>query len=398
MVGTAFADESFCHEQGSDLASRVFGQHEFLEGDERIVDLRHEAHGSEWIRFAEQGDPYGEFREVVGRASLEGDVVEGVAVFWSAGGENRDGTCFGGCRLDRYLRDTDVGCTTRPGDARLGKLAVTVVRAALFEARSDGVIPDLRSDSDLGWQSGPSMTSFRQSPSFKPDRTATTVWLRAGQRAASRVKTEAYDQQALQQAALNLRALTRLAPAVALPKAQAILASAGVALVFVAEYEKCRASGATWWASPTKAVILLSNRGKHDDRFWFSLFHEIGHLLHHAKRDTFIDSNGAEGGAPGEDGPPWTDPPPVSGFIDDGSRDSAIEREADDYASDTLIPPEFRSAVLAISSDSQLEALSKRIGIGAGIVAGRHQYETGNYKRFNDYRLTVPHELFVNAP
>lgn len=242
------------------------------------------------------------------------------------------------------------------------------------------------------WQ--PSMATFRQSPSFRPDTTPTTIWLRAGQLAAQSLRTRPYDQRALVAAINELRALTRLEPSAGLQRAREVLAGVGIALVLVAEFDRCHASGATWWASKDKAVVMLSNRGKREDRLWFTLFHELGHVLLHAKRDTFIDTNGDSAGD--GDGPPWAGPAPSSGFIDDGSRDSVIEQEADDYASDTLIPTSHRASIAHLRSEDDVRTLADAIGISAGIVAGRYQYETQNYRNFNKLRRTVPHELFLD--
>jgi plasmid maintenance system antidote protein VapI/Zn-dependent peptidase ImmA (M78 family) len=247
-----------------------------------------------------------------------------------------------------------------------------------------------------GWERvwRPSLTSFRRSPSFKPDTTATTIWLRAGQRAAARIETAPYDQRRLLGLIDELRGLTRRDPEEALPLVQELLAEAGVALVLVAEFDGCRASGATWWASPTKAVIILSNRGKREDRLWFSLFHELGHVLRHAKRDTFIDQTRADD----SDRPPWADPAPSSGFIDDGSRDSAIEQEADEFAGDALIPPALRGHVSSLSTPADVQRLADQIGVSPGVVAGRYQYETGDYRKFNSLRREVPQKMFLAAP
>lgn len=242
------------------------------------------------------------------------------------------------------------------------------------------------------WQ--PSMATFRQSPSFRPDTTPTTIWLRAGQLAAQSLRTCPYDQRALVAEISELRTLTRLEPGAGLHRAREVLAGVGIALVLVAEFDRCHASGATWWASKDKAVVMLSNRGKREDRLWFTLFHELGHLLLHAKRDTFIDTNG-DSAVDGE-GPPWAGPAPSSGFIDDGSRDSVIEQEADDYASDTLIPTSHRASIAHLRSEEDVRTLADAIGISAGIVAGRYQYETQNYRNFNKLRRTVPHELFLD--
>lgn len=172
------------------------------------------------------------------------------------------------------------------------------------------------------------------------------------------------------------------------------MARLGIAVAYVAEFEGCRASGATWWASPDKAVVLLSNRGKREDRFWFSFFHELGHLLHHAKRDTFIDQNRGQNN---NELPPWGEPAPASGFIDDGSRDSLLEEQADEFASEALIPSEFVPQIGAARSAEVIRDLADRIGVSPGIVAGRYQYETGNYQRFNPLRRRVPHNAFTAA-
>ncbi len=244
---------------------------------------------------------------------------------------------------------------------------------------------------DRVWR--PSLTSFRRSPSFKPDTTATTIWLRAGQRAAAKIETAPYDQRKLRSAIPELRQLTRLEPEEALARMQEALGRVGVALVLVAEFDGCRASGATWWASSTKAVIVLSNRGKRDDRLWFSLFHEIGHILRHAKRDTFIDQTRADE----SEKPPWADPAPSSGFIDDGSRDSVLEQEADDFASDALIPAVMKGRVSSLSTSAEVLQLAAEIGVAPGVVAGRYQFETGDYRKFNPLRRTIPHQAFLTS-
>lgn len=243
---------------------------------------------------------------------------------------------------------------------------------------------------DRVWQ--PSLTSFRRSPSFTPDATATTVWLRAGQVAAAEIKTRPYDPKVLQAAVPQLRALTRLDPAAALPELQSTMAELGVAVAFVAEFDKCHASGATWWASSSKAVILLSNRGKREDRFWFSFFHEVGHVLLHAKRDTFLDQSHTDGDA--DDSPPWAESAPASALIDDGSRDSKVEQEADTFASEALIPLEFRPLIAQLATETAVIELAARIGVSAGVVAGRYQFETSNYRKYNPLRRVVPHRVF----
>jgi HTH-type transcriptional regulator/antitoxin HigA len=88
----------------------------------------------------------------------------------------------------------------------------------------------------------------------------------------------------------------------------------------------------------------------------------------------------------------------VSGFIDDGSRDSALELEADNFASSTLIPDPVIAQLTTIRSEANIETLAHSIGVAPGIVAGRWQFETGNYSRFNSLRRKLPTDLFEQPP
>ena len=75
---------------------------------------------------------------------------------------------------------------------------------------------------------------------------------------------------------------------------------------------KAALSGATWWLSPSKAVIQLSARHKTDDHLWFSLVHEAAHILPHSKKNVFVEG------------------------MNDDSAD--LEAEANEWASNFLVP------------------------------------------------------------
>src|SRR4029077_8388237 len=79
-----------------------------------------------------------------------------------------------------------------------------------------------------------------------------------------------------------------------IPRLRAICAEVGVAIVFLRAPAGCRAGGATRFPAATKAMIVLSFRYLSDDQFWFSFFHEIGHLLLHGDRSTFVDGDAAD--------------------------------------------------------------------------------------------------------
>lgn len=243
-----------------------------------------------------------------------------------------------------------------------------------------------------------SLPRFRRSPAFTPEQLPTTVWLRIGQLKARSIRTEPFDGKRLQGRLDELRQLTRTPDLdTALDDAVNVCASVGVALAFAAEIPGCRASGAAWWADKGKAVVLLSDRGKREDRLWFSLFHELGHVLLHHRRDTFLDQvveNETEQ-------PPWqsSGPPPLDRLIiDDSSRDSALEIEADDFAQNALIPAEYVAELSQATTKKQLQRIARDVGVSDGVVVGRWQYENGTYRRFNELRRPLPAERFLAPP
>ncbi len=112
-------------------------------------------------------------------------------------------------------------------------------------------------------------------------------------------------------------------------------------------------SGCAKWVSPNKALIMLSMRGKTDDKFWFTFFHEAGHLLKHGKKLTFLDNQNHEG------------------------LDVDEEQEADAFAADMLIDPSAYHAFCAARrfSASDVSAFTAQQGISPGIVVGRLQFD-----------------------
>jgi HTH-type transcriptional regulator/antitoxin HigA len=125
-------------------------------------------------------------------------------------------------------------------------------------------------------------------------------------------------------------------------------AEVGVAVVFVSAPQGCPAYGATRWLSPTKALLMLSNRYKTHDVLWFTFFHEICHLLQHSKKMTIIEG--------------------ASGLNPD------LEEEADTFAANLLIPPAYARRIEELPRDPDaIASFAREIGVAPGIVPGRRQ-------------------------
>ncbi len=124
--------------------------------------------------------------------------------------------------------------------------------------------------------------SFRTSLTFESKLGALAAWLRQAEILAHRIKCAPLELAKLKARLGEVRGLSKATNLqFFIPRLRALCAEVGVAIVFLKAPAGCRASGATHFLSPTKAMIVLSFRYLSDDQFWFSFFHELGHLLLH---------------------------------------------------------------------------------------------------------------------
>ena len=68
----------------------------------------------------------------------------------------------------------------------------------------------------------------------------------------------------------------------------------GVAFVLLPHLKNSGVNGAVKWVNPSRVVLAMNNRGLDADKFWFSLFHEIKHVLQQKIKTVFVSSNGVQ--------------------------------------------------------------------------------------------------------
>lgn len=194
------------------------------------------------------------------------------------------------------------------------------------------------------------LTAFRTSPTFQSKAGALSAWLRQGEIKATQLDCRTWDPKGLRNRLREIRVLCKAKnPAYFLPRMRQICADVGVAVVFVRAPSGCRASGATRFLSRNKALLVLSFRHLTDDHFWFTFFHEIGHLLLHSENLTFID---------GEEN--------VS---------NSVEREANEFSERVLIPANRSDELLDLQPRrDSIVRFAYSVGVSAGIVVGQLQH------------------------
>ena len=207
--------------------------------------------------------------------------------------------------------------------------------------------------------------AFRVSDHNSVSHEAIAAWIQAGRTRASSIETDTFDKKRLQSLLPEIKALMNLEDINESIKAlREMLASCGVAFVMLPHFKKTKVNGATFWTDDkNKAVIVMSLKGSYSDMFWFSLFHEIAHILLHDKREMFLE---------------------------DGYNTAKFQKQEDEanaFARDFLIPEDaFESFVNAgLFTQESVELFASKVGVKPSIVVGRLMHE--KVVGFNDYRL-----------
>ena len=132
---------------------------------------------------------------------------------------------------------------------------------------------------------------------------------------------------------------------------QSLCAECGIKLIYTPCLKKAPISGSTRWINNIPC-IQLSGRSKRYDTFWFSFFHEIGHILLHGKKDIFLED------------------------IEYNEEQLEKEKQADEFSSDVLLT-EKETNIIIEGNDFGTTALKRyaaQFNTHPAIIVGRLQH------------------------
>ena len=107
---------------------------------------------------------------------------------------------------------------------------------------------------------------------------ALMAWAQEARILAREIQTAPIDIKGLIAVIPQIRKMTVMEPEEFCPKVKKILADCGIALVFLPHLKGSFLQGASF-LDGNKIVVGLTARGKDADKFWFSLFHELAHIV-----------------------------------------------------------------------------------------------------------------------
>jgi HTH-type transcriptional regulator / antitoxin HigA len=130
-------------------------------------------------------------------------------------------------------------------------------------------------------------------------------------------------------------------------KIHEICKQSGVAVVFTRSLPKAPISGATRWVG-NNPLIQLTDRYKTNDHFWFTFYHEAGHIILHGKKEIFLEQK-------------------------EYQQNPGKEQEANVFAENWLLPKEFKNDLPSTITEEIVIELAKKYNTHPAVVVGRLQ-------------------------
>lgn len=133
------------------------------------------------------------------------------------------------------------------------------------------------------------LVNFRISLKQNENAGAIAAWLRRGEIQSKEFEVGEFDKRLLIEKLGELKAIMTAQPHDFFSQIKAICTEAGVKVVHTPCLPKAPIHGSTRWLGDIP-LIQLSGRYKRNDIFWFTFFHEIGHILLHGKKYISIEN------------------------------------------------------------------------------------------------------------
>jgi HTH-type transcriptional regulator/antitoxin HigA len=191
--------------------------------------------------------------------------------------------------------------------------------------------------------------NYRRSPAHTVALSSMSAWLRIGELELRKMNLPEYSKDRFKEVLTALQPVAREHPSDFANQVQLQCAAAGVAVVFTICLPKAPVSGATRWIGGTP-LIQMTDRHKTNDHFWFTLYHEAGHVLLHGKKDVFLEN--FEGYRP----------------------DKEKEIEADQFALKWLVSEKLVDELPFEINEEDIIELADKYKTHPGILIGRLQH------------------------
>lgn len=190
--------------------------------------------------------------------------------------------------------------------------------------------------------------AFRISLAHIKESYAISAWLRKGEIQAAELNLVEYSEKIFKESLPELKSLMAKHPENFFDQLQDICLKSGVKVVYTPCLPKAPINGATRWLNDSP-LIQLSARYQRNDIFWFTFFHEAGHILLHGKKDIFLED------------------------IEYSDKDIQKEKEADNFAVKWTLSEEQEKEIIASFplNEKKIVAFAKQFNTHPAMIVGR---------------------------
>lgn len=178
-----------------------------------------------------------------------------------------------------------------------------------------------------------------------------SAWLRRGELQAQEIEAAPFSVHQLKNILPDLKRIMAQKPNEFFDRIQNAGTKAGVKIIFTPHLPKAPIQGATRWIK-NYPVIQLTDRYKRYDSFWFTLFHELGHIILHGKKEVFLEG------------------------VNYSDKDEEKEHEANTFAAEWLLSSEEEEIIIrrGEATPSEIKKWAKEFGTHHSVIIGRLQH------------------------
>jgi len=193
---------------------------------------------------------------------------------------------------------------------------------------------------------------FRISLKQTTESYAVSAWLRRGEILAEKLKVPSYNANKFKQNLVSIKDLMAHHSEGFFIELQNLCKQAGVKVVYTPCLPKAPIHGSTRWIGDTP-LIQLSARYKQNDRFWFTFYHEAGHILLHGKKYVSIEN------------------------IKFSDIDQEKEKEADAFAIDWTLSEEQEQELRCVVrlTERDVGVFAKKFNTHPAVIIGRFHHK-----------------------
>jgi Zn-dependent peptidase ImmA (M78 family) len=131
--------------------------------------------------------------------------------------------------------------------------------------------------------------SFRLTLQNQKNPHVIASWLRQGEIQAEKLTSNTYNKDLFLKKLIDIKAVMASHPVDFFKQLQDICLEAGVKVVYTPSLRGGSIHGSTRWINDTP-LIQMSAKYKQNDIFWFTFFHEVGHIILHGKKYVALEN------------------------------------------------------------------------------------------------------------